>query len=445
MINKVSILGTGESGLGAAVLAKSKNIPVFVSNAGTIAENALTFLNASDIEFEQGQHSLDKILESELIVKSPGIPDDAKVVLQLKASNKKIISEIEFGSLFTDATIVAITGSNGKTTVASMTYHVLKDSLPNTTLAGNIGISFAKSVATKSNAYFVLEVSSFQLDGIDTFKPHIAILTSITPDHLDRYQYNFDLYTASKFRIAENQTEDDYFIYNDDEDHLVSWLKNHPVKSICIPVSTKRELEFGTYLKDNKIIINLNENIEIMPTSLLEVKGEHNTKNAMAAATAAHLLKIRKKTIREKLSTFQGVEHRLETVLKINNVTYINDSKATNINATHYALDAVSAGTIWIVGGVDKGNDYSELLSLVNEKVKAIICLGVDNQKIVESFKDCVEDIYETQSMEKCVKIAYHLAEADDTVLLSPACASFDLFKNYEDRGNQFKNAVRNL
>ena len=445
MINKVSILGTGESGLGAAILAKRKNIPTFVSDAGTIAEDALTYLKANNIEFEQGQHSLNKIEDSSVIVKSPGIPDDADFILQLKEKNKKIISEIEFGYLFTDATIVAITGSNGKTTVASMTYHVLKDSLPHTTLAGNIGISFAKSVATDTTKHFVLEVSSFQLDGIDTFKPHIAILTSITPDHLDRYNYDFNLYTASKFRIAENQTKEDYFIYNADEEHLVNWLKNNPVKSNCIPISTKRELEYGTYLKDNNIIINLNENIEIMPTSLLEVKGEHNTKNAMAASTAAHLLKIRKKTIREKLSTFQGVEHRLETVLKINNVTYINDSKATNINATHYALDAVSAGTIWIVGGVDKGNDYSELLSLVNEKVKAIICLGVDNQKIVNSFKDCVEDIYETQSMEKCVKIAYHIAEADDTVLLSPACASFDLFKNYEDRGNQFKNAVRNL
>jgi len=445
MIEKVSILGTGESGLGAAILAKRKNIPVFVSDAGPIAEDALTYLKTSDIEFEQGQHSLEKIADSTLIVKSPGIPDNADFILQLKKKNKSIISEIEFGYLFTDAKIVAITGSNGKTTVASMTHHVLKDSLPNTTLAGNIGVSFARSVALETTETFVLEVSSFQLDGIDTFKPHIAILTSITPDHLDRYHYDFNLYTASKFRLAKNQGKDDYFIYNADEEHLVNWLSNNPVKSNCIPISTKRELAYGTYLKDNKIIINLNENIEIMSTSLLEVKGEHNTKNAMAAATAAHLLKIRKKTIREKLSTFQGVEHRLETVLKINNVTYINDSKATNINATHYALDAVSAGTVWIVGGIDKGNDYSELLGLVNEKVKAIICLGLNNQKIVKSFRDCVEDIYETASMEKCVKIAYHLAEPEDTVLLSPACASFDLFENYEDRGNQFKNAVRNL
>jgi UDP-N-acetylmuramoylalanine--D-glutamate ligase len=445
MIEKVGILGSGESGLGAAVLAKKLNTDVFVSDAGSIPNSTKTYFEENGIAYEEKQHSLEQLLEADIIVKSPGIPDEAVIIKSLTEKNIPIISEIEFGAMFTDASLIAITGSNGKTTVANMTYQLLEGELPNTKLAGNIGISFAKSVAEDDAKNYVLEVSSFQLDGIKTFKPHIAILTSITPDHLDRYNYDFNLYTASKFRIAENQTENDYFIYNADEEHLSNWLKQNPIKSKCIPISTQKKLEYGTYLEDNNIIINLNEKIELMPISILETRVEHNTKNAMAASTAAHLLKIRKKTIREKLSAFQGVEHRLETVLKINNVTYINDSKATNINAAHYALKSVPANTIWIVGGVDKGNDYSELLSSVNEKVKAIICLGVDNHKIVESFCDCVDDIYETQSMEECVKIAYHLAEADDTVLLSPACASFDLFQNYEDRGNQFKEAVRNL
>ncbi len=445
MIENVGILGSGESGMGAAILAKKLKAKVLVSDAGTIPNATRDYFEKNNIEYEQGKHSLEKLSASDVIIKSPGIPDDVQIVKHLIAQNIPVISEIEFGALFTNANLVAITGSNGKTTVASMTFHILNGELPNTKLAGNIGISFAKSVAVDNAENYVLEVSSFQLDGIEKFKPNIAILTSITPDHLDRYNNDFNLYTASKFRIAENQTEDDYFIYNADENHLCNWLKNNPVKSKCIPLSTRRELEFGTYIKDNKIIININENIELMPLDLLEVRGEHNTKNAMAASTAAHLLKIRKKTIREKLSAFQGVEHRLETVLKIHNVTYINDSKATNVNATDYALKSVPANTIWIVGGVDKGNDYTSLLSSVNEKVKAIICLGVDNQKIVESFNECVDDIYETRSMTECVRMAYHLAESEDTVLLSPACASFDLFKNYEDRGNQFKKAVRNL
>lgn len=445
MIEKVGILGSGESGFGAAIMAKKLKAKVLVSDAGTIPKSTQEFFEKNNIEYEQGKHSIEKLITSDIIIKSPGIPDDAQIIKQLHKQNIKVISEIEFGALFTNANLVAITGSNGKTTVASMTYHILNGELPNTKLAGNIGISFAKSVAKDNAENYVLEVSSFQLDGIKKFKPNIAILTSVTPDHLDRYNNDFNLYTASKFRIAENQTEEDFFIYNADENHLCNWLKNHPVQSTCIPISTQRELEFGTYLKDNNIIININENIELMPIDLLEVRGEHNTKNAMAASTAAHLLKIRKKTIREKLSAFQGVEHRLETVLKINNVTYINDSKATNVNATDYALKSVPANTVWIVGGVDKGNDYTDLLSSVNEKVKAIICLGIDNHKIIETFNECVDDIYETQSMEECVKMAYHLAESEDTVLLSPACSSFDLFKNYEDRGNQFKKAVRNL
>ncbi len=444
-MQKVAILGSGKSGLGAAILASNKQYKVFLSDSQKISAPTIETLKKLNVEFEEYQHSLNRLDDANLIVKSPGIPDDAQIVKQLNEKQIPVISEIEFAYQHTKANIVGITGSNGKTTVAHMVYHLLKDELKAVDLAGNIGLSFAKSVAEKNTKNYVLEISSFQLDGIKYFRPHIAIITSITPDHLDRYQNNFDLYTASKFKIAENQQSTDFLIYNADEEHLCEWLKNHPVKATCIPVSTEKELKYGTYLKDNEIIINLNKKIHIMPISALEVEGKHNTKNAMAASTVAHLLKIRKETIREKLETFQGVEHRLENVLKINNVNYINDSKATNINATFYALDSVPSGLIWIVGGVDKGNVYEDLLPLVNEKVKAIICLGVDNQKIINAFKSCVDDIYETQSMQECVKIAYHLAKADDTVLLSPACASFDLFDNYEDRGRQFKEAVQNL
>lgn len=444
-MQKVAILGSGESGYGAAVLASKKAQQVFLSDAKTIAASKIEAFKKLNVAFEEGQHSLEKISDADVVVKSPGIPDKAEIVKTLKAKGIPVISEIEFGSLHTDARLIAVTGSNGKTTVVNMIYHVLKDQIKNTVLAGNVGISFAKSVAETKAKNYVLEVSSFQLDGIDTFRPNIAIITSITPDHLDRYEYNFNLYTASKFRIAMNQTSEDYFIYNADEEHLCNWLKNNPVKSTCIPMSTEKELDFGTYLKDDNIIINLEKKITIMPISALKVHGKHNTKNAMAASTVAHLLKIRKETIREKLETFQGVEHRLEYVLKINNVHYINDSKATNVNSTFYALDSVKSDVVWIVGGEDKGNDYNDLMPFVNEKVKTIICLGIDNKKIIESFKNCVEDIYETQSMAECVKIAYHVAKAEDTVLLSPACASFDLFESYEDRGRQFKEAVMNL
>lgn len=445
MMQKTAILGSGESGFGAALLASKLGHEVFLSDAGNIAATKIEVFEKLKIQYEQQQHSLDKLSNAHVVVKSPGIPDDTEIIKALKHRNIPVISEIEFGFRHTKAQITAVTGSNGKTTVVNMIYHILRDKLESTALAGNVGISFAKSIAEKEAENYVLEVSSFQLDGIETFKPHMAIITSITPDHLNRYNNNFELYTASKFRIAMNQTSEDYLIYNADEEHLCQWLKNHPVKSKCIPLSTEKELDYGTYIKDNNIIINLEKKITIMPISALEVQGKHNSKNAMAASTVAHLLKIRKETIREKLETFQGVEHRLEQVLKINNVHYINDSKATNINSTFYALDSVKSDIIWIVGGEDKGNDYSDLMPFVNEKVKTIICLGVDNRKIINTFRDCVEDIYETQSMAKCVNIAYHVAKAGDTVLLSPACASFDLFENYEDRGRQFKDAVKNL
>jgi len=444
-MQKIAILGSGESGYGAAILSSKVERKVFLSDAKKIAESKIETFKNLNIEYEEGQHTLEKIIDADLVVKSPGIPDNAQIVKDIIAQNIPVISEIEYGFQKTDAKIIAVTGSNGKTTVVNMIYHVLKDHINKTVLAGNVGISFAKSVAEDDAENYVLEVSSFQLDGIDKFKPEIAIITSITPDHLDRYNDDFELYTASKFRIAMNQTSDDYFIYNADEEHLNNWLQSNPVKSKCIPLSTEKILDFGTYLKDDNIIINIEQKITIMPISALEVQGKHNTKNAMAAATVAHLLKIRKETIREKLESFQGVEHRLEYVLKINNVHYINDSKATNVNSTFYALDSVKSDIIWIVGGQDKGNDYSDLMPFVNEKVKAIICLGIDNKKILQTFSSCVEEIHETQSMAECVKMAYHLSKTEDTVLLSPACASFDLFENYEDRGRQFKEAVMKL
>lgn len=444
-MQKTAILGSGESGFGAALLASKLGHEVFLSDAGTIAASKIEVFDTLNIKYEQNQHNLENLTDAQVVVKSPGISEDAEIVKALIDKNIPIISEIEFGYQHTTAHIAAVTGSNGKTTVVNMIYHILKNNIQSLELAGNVGISFAKSIAEKKAENYVLEVSSFQLDGIKTFKPNIAIITSITPDHLDRYNNNFELYTASKFRIAMNQTSEDYLIYNADEEHLSNWLKTHPVKSTCIPMSTERTLDYGTYIEENNIIINLEKKITIMPISALEVQGKHNTKNAMAASTIAHLLKIRNQTIREKLETFQGVEHRLEQVLKINNVHYINDSKATNVNSTFYALESIKTDIIWIVGGEDKGNDYSDLMPFVNEKVKTIICLGKDNQKIIDTFEGCVEDIYETQSISKSVNIAYHVAKSGDTVLLSPACASFDLFVNYEERGRQFKEAVKNL
>jgi UDP-N-acetylmuramoylalanine--D-glutamate ligase len=355
-----------------------------------------------------------------------------------------VVSEIEFASKYTNATLVGITGSNGKTTTASLTHHLLKDEL-SVGLAGNIGDSFAKQLLEKDYENYVLEISSFQLDDVIDFKPKIAVITNITPDHLDRYDYKFENYVKSKFRIAMNQTSDDYLIYDADDDVIVQHLKTNPVQSTLLPFSLVKKIENGAYFENNAIIITIDNNKLIMPTTNLTLEGKHNVKNAMAATTVAHLLRIRKQTIRESLENFQGVEHRLEQVLKINKVQYINDSKATNVNATYFALESMDAPTVWIVGGVDKGNDYRELFPFINEKVKAIICLGVDNKKLMETFGSMVDVIIETQFMSEAVKIAYKVANAGDNVLLSPACASFDLFENYEDRGRQFKDAVRNL
>ncbi|REE27484.1 UDP-N-acetylmuramoylalanine--D-glutamate ligase [Winogradskyella pacifica] len=441
---RLVILGGGESGVGTALLAKSKGYDVFVSDKGKIKEKYKDVLLNNEIEFEDEQHTESKILNADIIMKSPGIPDKVALVKQIREKGIKVVSEIEFASKFSEATLVAITGSNGKTTTATLTHHVLKQEL-DVGLAGNIGDSFAKQILEKNHDNYVLEISSFQLDDIIDFKPKIAVLTNITPDHLDRYDYKFENYIASKFRVVENQTEEDYFIYDADDEVILDYMKTHQIQSKKLPFSLTKKIDEGAYLDNNNIIITIDNNKIIMPTDNLALEGKHNVKNAMAASTVAHLLKIRKQTIRESLENFQGVEHRLEHVLKINKVQYINDSKATNVNATYFALESMDAPTVWIVGGVDKGNEYRELFKFVNEKVKAIICLGVDNAKLMESFENMVDVIIETQYMSEAVKIAYKLANAGDNVLLSPACASFDLFENYEDRGRQFKNAVRNL
>lgn len=442
---RLVILGGGESGVGTAILGLRKGYEVFVSDKGEIKREYKNVLEHYGIDWEEKNHSKEKILNADVVMKSPGIPDTVSLIVDLVDKGIPVISEIEFASLFTDARIIGITGSNGKTTTTMLTHHILKGDGLNVGMAGNIGDSFAKMVAEKVCECYVLEISSFQLDGIVDFKPHIAILTNITPDHLDRYDYKFENYVASKFRIAKNQTDGDFLIYDADDEVIVSWLAKHPVKSIVMPFSIQKELEQGAFLKDNEIVIKINNEIIKMKTSTLALEGKHNLKNTMAASLAAKLVGIRKQTIRDCVANFQGVEHRLEKVLKIQHVQYINDSKATNVNATYFALDSMSAPTVWIVGGVDKGNNYKELMPLVREKVKAIICLGTDNSKIVDAFGNVVDLLVETYAMEEAVKVAYKIAERGDTVLLSPACASFDLFKNYEDRGNQFKEAIKNL
>ncbi|MEJ4087664.1 UDP-N-acetylmuramoyl-L-alanine--D-glutamate ligase [Galbibacter orientalis] len=444
-MKRLVVLGSGESGVGVAVLGKKEGFEVFVSDKGSIKEKYKNVLKNSEIDWEEGMHSEVKILNADLVVKSPGIPDKVPMIKKLVELGISVISEIEFASLYTDATLIGITGSNGKTTTTMLTNHILKSEGLNVGMAGNIGDSFAQMVAEQTKDFYVLEISSFQLDGIKKFAPHIAIITNITPDHLDRYDYKFENYIASKFRIAMNQTEKDYLIYDADDEVVEDWLKKHPIKSKLIPFSVQKELGYGAYLKEDKIIINLDKQHLEMATDTLALEGKHNTKNAMAASTVAQLLKIRKATIRESLENFQGASHRLENVLKIQNVQYINDSKATNVNATFYALDSMKTPTVWIVGGQDKGNDYLSLMPLVREKVKAIVCLGLDNAKIIEVFGGVVDFIVETTSMADAVKISKEVAEKGDTVLLSPACASFDLFTNYEDRGNQFKEAVQKL
>ena len=443
----ILVLGSGESGVGSALLAKSKGLSVFVSDSSLIEKKHKELLLKNDIQFEENGHKQANKLNVDYVIKSPGIPETAAIIKQLNHKQIQIISEIEFASKFTDATIIGVTGSNGKTTTTTIIYEILKSENTDVDIAGNIGVSFASKVAASNTKNYVLELSSFQLDGIIDFNPHIAIMTNLSPDHLDRYNNSFENYIKSKFNIIKNQSEKDYFIYDLEDVKIVEFIKNniHKIKSNLLPFSTTKTIDSVTYLEDKNIISIINKNKIIMPTNNFPLIGTHNLKNAMAATTVANLLKIRKETIRKSLEHFQAVEHRLEHVLKINKVNYINDSKATNVNAAYYALESMQSSTIWIVGGIDKGNKYEELFSLVNEKVKAIICLGKDNKKIFENFENLVEYITEVKSMSEAVKEAYSIAKSNDSVLLSPACASFDLFKNYEDRGEQFKAEVRKL
>lgn len=442
---RLVVLGGGESGVGTAILAKKHGYEIFLSDRGKIKDHYKNVLEDFEIKWEDGKHTQDEILKADLVVKSPGIPDHIELITTLSDRGVSVISEIEFASRYTDATLIGITGSNGKTTTTMLANHLLKAGGLNVGMAGNIGDSFAQMVSQKDLDFYVLEISSFQLDGIESFKPHIAVITNITPDHLDRYDYKFENYIDSKFRITKNQGPEDYLIYDADDLVIQDWLQKNKVAARCLPFSIEKKVEQGAYLEDNKIIITIDKHHFQMSTDTLALEGKHNVKNAMAASTVAQLLKIRKATIRESLENFQGAEHRLEKVLKIQNVHYINDSKATNVNATYYALDSMSTPTVWIVGGQDKGNDYLTLMPLVREKVKAIVCLGWDNAKIIETFGSVVEFVVETTSMEDAVKISKEVAQPGDTVLLSPACASFDLFLNYEDRGDQFKEQVRKL
>ena len=445
MAKRLVILGGGESGVGTAILGKKKGYDVFVSDFGKIKNNYKEVLGINNLEWEEEKHTEGLILNADVVMKSPGIPDKSPIVKALKKKGVPIISEIEFAYKFIEVDTIGITGSNGKTTTTMLTHYLLKQGSLNVGLAGNVGKSFAWQVAENKHEGYVLELSSFQLDGIKKYRPHIAVITNISPDHLDRYDYKYELYIEAKFRITMNQTEDDFLVYDADDEAIAKWLENNKTKAKKVPFSLTKELKNGIYIKDNTITSNLTNEEFTMPINELSLEGKHNVKNAMAATAVAQLMRIRKETIRESLSNFQGVEHRLEKVLKIQNVQYINDSKATNINSTFFALDSMNSPTVWIVGGVDKGNDYSELMQLVREKVKAIVCLGVDNQKIVDAFGSVVDVMVETTSMQEAVKISQKLAEKGDTVLLSPACASFDLFENYEDRGKQFKNAVQNL
>ena len=445
-MKRLVVLGGGESGVGTAILGQKQGYAVFVSDFGLISDKYKAILQQYSIDFEDEKHTEALILNADVVMKSPGIPDKVAIVKKLIEKGIPVISEIEFAYPFTNAKIIAITGSNGKTTTTMLTYHLLKEAGLNVAIGGNIGKSFAWQVAEENYDYYVLEISSFQLDGCYKFCPNIAIITNISPDHLDRYDYKYENYIDSKFRITQNQSESDYLIYDADDLEINKMThNNNTIKAQLIPFSITKKLEKGVFLNQTTMEVHITDEELAIPTESMALEGKHNLKNAMAATSVANLLRIRKQTIRESLSNFQGVEHRLEKVLKIQNVQYINDSKATNVNSVFYALDSMTSPTIWIVGGVDKGNDYYELMALVNEKVKSIICIGIDNSKIIEAFGNVVEVMVEVESMSDAVKTAQRLSEKGDTVLLSPACASFDLFKNYEDRGNQFKEAVRNL
>lgn len=439
------ILGAGESGVGAAILAKAKGWRVFVSDGASIKPSFQQELNEQLIAFESGSHDLSRILCADLIIKSPGIPETAAIMQAVREKGIHVVSEIEFAGYYSKAKHICISGSNGKTTTTMWCYHMLKKAGLNVGLAGNVGQSFAKQVATEHFDYYVLELSSFQLDDMFTFKADIAILTNITPDHLDRYTYQMQNYVNAKFRILQNQGAADYFIYNADDAIIAAQLEQVQTSAQLVPFSIQTPQLNGGYADQQQLYININKQQLTMSIHELALKGKHNTQNALAAGIAARLVEIRTDIVRESLEDFVNVEHRMEFVAKVNGIEFINDSKATNINAAWFALESMEKPTVWIVGGVDKGNDYSELLDLVSQKVKAIVCLGLDNQKIIEAYKDKVEVIVEAKSAHEAVSFAYQLAKNDDTVLLSPACASFDLFSSYEDRGQQFKQAVRML
>jgi UDP-N-acetylmuramoylalanine--D-glutamate ligase len=443
--NYIVVLGGGESGLGAAVLAKLKGHKVFLSDSKTIADKYKTQLQDYVIEFEEGGHTEERILNAGEIIKSPGIPDTASLIVAAREKGISVISEIEFASRYTQAKIIAITGSNGKTTTTLLTYHMLQKAGLNVGLAGNVGNSFAFQVATKEFDYYVLELSSFQLDGIKNFKADIAVLLNITPDHLDRYAYSFDNYIQSKLQITKNQGEQDCFVFCNDDPQIIKNLGLIKTKGKHFPFSTKSKLGEGAHLDNTELHIQTDNNTFSMSIHELALQGKHNVYNSMAAGITSKLLNLRQEVIRESLTDFQAVEHRLEPVLHVHGIQFINDSKATNVNATWYALESMSRPVVWIVGGVDKGNDYAQLQPLVKEHVKAIICLGKNNAKIHHAFEDLVEVIVDAANMQEAVRMAYALGRKEDAVLLSPACASFDLFENYEDRGQQFKQYVKEL
>ena len=445
MKEKLIVLGAGESGIGAAILGKQKGYEVFLSEKNEIPVSVQNSLNDKGIRWESGQHSLASMEGASIAVKSPGIPGNIPLLEGLRANGTHIISEIEFAAQSTSATLIGITGTNGKTTTTMMTYEILKNAGLNVGLAGNIGMSFAKQVAEEDYEFYVLEISSFQLDDIDQFAPHIALITNITPDHLDRYDYSFEAYIQAKLKITRNQTSKNFFLFNADDEILVSALKDYKTSAQKVSFGSRPIETTGSYLKDTQLILKKQNQTTMIQSVEFPFSGRHNLLNALAAATIGDLLSINKESIRESLTHFKGAPHRMENVLTIQRVQYINDSKATNINATYFAVESVQTPLIWIVGGVDKGNDYEILLPLIRKKAKAIICLGVDNSKLRDAFEGTSEVFIETESMTEAVKIAHKLAEPKDTVLLSPACASFDLFKNYEDRGDQFKAAVRNL
>lgn len=444
-MNRIVILGAGESGAGSAVLAKKQGFDVFVSDFGEIKEKYKKLLDKHQISWEEKQHTESLILNADEVIKSPGIPDNAPIVKALTAKGIPVISEIEFAGRHTDAKMICITGSNGKTTTAMLTYHILKEAGLNVGIAGNVGESFAMQVAEKNFEYYVVELSSFQLDGMKEFKADIAVLLNITPDHLDRYDYDFQKYIESKFRIIQNQTEKDAFIFWEDDSVIQKELKKHTVKSTLYPFSTEKKEKTKAFIENNQLIISTLNNSFTMPQTKLSLQGIHNTYNSMAAGLAASIMDVRKENIRQSLQDFRGVEHRLEYVATVRNVKYINDSKATNVNSTWYALQSMRTPVVLILGGTDKGNDYSEIEELVREKVSALILLGEDNSKLHQFFDGKVEKIVDVKSMKACVREAYKLAKPGETVLLSPSCASFDLFDSYEDRGNQFKKYVRNL